>query len=104
MTNPYSEAFGNGHWADAGETVREALEISPSCISRWKKLRRETGGLKPGKMNGHTPQEADPLRRMPTGCGSGSDPARSHCGRWSWPSVASRQILVRFGFSFTPRA
>ena len=45
-----------GAGADAGETVRsvaEALRISPSCISKWKKLRRETGTLKPGKMNGH---------------------------------------------------
>jgi len=34
-------------------SVAEALRISPSCISKWKKLRRETGTLKPGKMNGH---------------------------------------------------
>ena len=42
--------------ADRGETIRSiaaALQISPSCVSKWKKLRRETGGLKPGKMNGH---------------------------------------------------
>lgn len=42
--------------ADGGETVRSiaaALAISPSCVSKWKKLRRETGALKPGKMNGH---------------------------------------------------
>ena len=43
--------------ADRGETIRSiaaALQISPSCVSKWKKLRRETGDLKPGKMNGHT--------------------------------------------------
>ena len=43
-------------WSDRGETVRSiasALQISPSCVSKWKKLRRETGDLKPGKMNGH---------------------------------------------------
>ena len=42
--------------SDAGETVRsiaQALQISPSCVSKWKKLRRETGSLSPGKMNGH---------------------------------------------------
>jgi len=58
MTNPYSEDLRERALAraDAGETVRsiaEALQISPSCISKWKKLRRETGELKPGKMNGH---------------------------------------------------
>jgi putative transposase len=42
--------------ADAGETIREiaaALHISPSCVSKWKKLRRETGGLTPGQIGGH---------------------------------------------------
>ena len=42
--------------ADRGETIRSiaaALQISPSCVSKWKKLRRETGELNPGKMNGH---------------------------------------------------
>jgi putative transposase len=58
MTNPYSEDLRERALAraDAGETVRsiaEALQISPSCISKWKKLRCETGELKPGKMNGH---------------------------------------------------
>jgi putative transposase len=41
--------------ADAGEGVRliaAALRISPSCISKWKKRRRETGSLAPGKMGG----------------------------------------------------
>lgn len=58
MTQPYSEDLRERALAraDAGETVRsiaEALRISPSCISKWKKLRRETGSLQPGKMNGH---------------------------------------------------
>jgi len=42
--------------SEAGETDRsiaEALKIAPSCLSKWRKLRRETGGLSPGKMNGH---------------------------------------------------
>ena len=42
--------------SDRGETDRSiaaALSISPSCLSKWRKLRRETGALKPGKMNGH---------------------------------------------------
>jgi transposase len=58
MTQPYSEDLREralARW-DAGETdraVAEALAISPSCLSKWRKLRRETGALKPGKMNGH---------------------------------------------------
>jgi transposase len=58
MTRPYSEDLREralARW-DAGETDRsisEALKIAPSCLSKWRKLRRETGGLKPGKMNGH---------------------------------------------------
>jgi putative transposase len=58
MTRPCSEDLRDRALArsDAGETDREiaqALSISPSCLSKWRKLRRETGALKPGKMNGH---------------------------------------------------
>ena len=58
MTRPYSEDLRERALArsDVGETDRsigEALSISPSCVSKWRKLRRETGALKPGKMNGH---------------------------------------------------
>jgi len=58
MTRPYSEDLRHRALArsDAGQTnkaIGEALLISPSCVSKWRKLRRETGALKPGKMNGH---------------------------------------------------
>ena len=58
MTRPYSEDLRERALArsDAGESDRSiaaALEIAPSCLSKWRKLRRETGALKPGKMNGH---------------------------------------------------
>lgn len=58
MTRPYSGDLRERALArsDAGETDRsiaEALQIAPSCLSKWRKLRRETGALKPGKMNGH---------------------------------------------------
>lgn len=58
MTRPYSQDLRERALArsDAGETDRliaDALSISPSCLSKWRKLRRETGGLEPGKMNGH---------------------------------------------------
>src|ERR1700747_1421746 len=58
MTRPYSEDIRERALAraDAGETVRsiaEALQISPSCVTKWKNLRRETGGVSPGKIGGH---------------------------------------------------
>jgi transposase len=58
MTRPYSEDLRERALlrADAGETIRAiaaALRISPSCVSKWRKLRRETGGLKPGQIGGH---------------------------------------------------
>lgn len=58
MTRPYSEDLRERALArsDAGETDRsiaEALKIAPSCLSKWRKLRRDTGELRPGKMNGH---------------------------------------------------
>lgn len=58
MGRPYSEDLRERALArsDAGDTDRmiaEALLIAPSCLSKWRKLRRETGALKPGKMNGH---------------------------------------------------
>ncbi|MHC2279070.1 transposase [Bradyrhizobium diazoefficiens] len=58
MTRPYSEDIRERALAraDAGETVRsiaEALQISPSCVTKWKNLRRDTGGLAPGQIGGH---------------------------------------------------
>jgi len=58
MTRPYSEDLRERALArsDAGESDRaiaEALSIAPSCLSKWRRLRRETGALQPGKMNGH---------------------------------------------------
>jgi len=58
MTRPYSEDLRERALlrADSGETIRSiaaALQISPSCVSKWRKLRRETGGLAPGQIGGH---------------------------------------------------
>ena len=55
MTRPYSEDLRERALmrSDAGDTDRaiaEVLSISPSCLSKWRKLRRETGALQPGKM------------------------------------------------------
>jgi putative transposase len=58
MTRPYSEDLRERALARAaaGETIRSiaaALRISPSCVSKWKKRKRETGSLAPGKIGGH---------------------------------------------------
>jgi len=58
MTRPYSEDLRERALAraDTGETVRsiaKALSVSPSCISKWRKLRAETGALSPGQVGGH---------------------------------------------------
>jgi putative transposase len=58
MTRAYSEDLRERALArsDAGETDRmiaQALSIAPSCLSKWRQLRRQTGALKPGKMSGH---------------------------------------------------
>ncbi|WP_414644619.1 helix-turn-helix domain-containing protein, partial [Bradyrhizobium sp.] len=50
MTRTYSEDIRERALAraDAGETVRsiaEELQISASCVTKWKNLRRDTGGL-----------------------------------------------------------
>jgi putative transposase len=43
----------------AGETNREiaaALRISPSCVSKWTKRKRETGSLAPAQIGGYKPR------------------------------------------------
>ena len=58
MTRPYSEDLRERAVArhEAGETTRSiavTLQISPSCVSKWMKLKRETGSLAPGQIGGH---------------------------------------------------
>jgi putative transposase len=58
MTRPHSEDLRERAllMAGRGATIRaigDALKISPSCVSKWRKLQRETGGLKHGKIGGH---------------------------------------------------
>jgi transposase-like protein len=61
MTRPYSEDLRERALArfEAGETIRsigQALGISPSCVSKWRRLKRETGSLLPGQIGGHKPR------------------------------------------------
>jgi transposase-like protein len=55
MTRPYSEDLRERALArfEAGETIRsigEALGISPSCVSKSRRHKRETGSLSPGQV------------------------------------------------------
>ena len=61
MTAPYSVDLRERALArkEAGETNREiaaALRISPSCVSKWTKRRRETGSLTPAQIGGYKPR------------------------------------------------
>jgi putative transposase len=61
MTAPYSLDLRSRAMARkaAGETHREiaaALQIAPSCVSKWARREAETGSLKPAKIGGHKPR------------------------------------------------
>lgn len=58
MTRPCSEDLRERAVAryEAGETTRmiaATLQISPSCVSKWTKRKRETGSLAPDQVGGH---------------------------------------------------
>ncbi|MFN7332678.1 MAG: transposase [Alphaproteobacteria bacterium] len=60
-TRPYSEDLRERavQRAEAGEPIRSitaALQISLSCVSKWRKRQLETGALMPGQMGGHNPR------------------------------------------------
>ncbi len=61
MTAPYSVDLRERALARkaAGETNREiasALMISPSCVSKWTKRKREAGSLVPAQIGGFKPR------------------------------------------------
>ena len=61
MTAPYSIDLRSRALARkaAGETHREiaaALQISPSCVSKWTRRERETGSLAPARIGGYKPR------------------------------------------------
>lgn len=69
MTRPYSKDLRGRPLARAGfgEMIRmiaQALAISPSRVSKWRKLKRETGTLSPGQIGGHK-KPALPCRTCP---------------------------------------
>jgi putative transposase len=64
-----------------GQTNREiaaALQISPSCVSKWTKRERETGSLAPAQVGGYKP-------RTLTG----------ECAQWLRERIASGPFTLR---------
>jgi transposase len=62
MTAPYSMDLRERALARkaAGETHREiaaALQISPSCVSKWTRRERETGSVAPAQVGGYKPRK-----------------------------------------------
>jgi putative transposase len=108
MTRPYSEDLRERAVArfEAGETTRAiaaALRISPSCVSKWMKLKRATGSLAPGKVGGHKKRtlSGEPAAWLRERCRSGPFTTRG-LRRNSRPA-ASRPTGGRSGCSCTPR-
>ena len=111
MARPLSEDLRKRALArsDAGETDRaigQALSISPSCLSKWRRLRRETGALKPGKMNGLGSRSYPAI--SPSGCANallrGHSPpsaCQRACGARDQDRSAGGWVFVRReGLSF----
>jgi len=89
--------------ADAEETVRSiaaALQISPSCVTKLKNLRRETGGVSPGKIGGHKkPVLSGANARLAAEAHSlGAVHLAQAGGR-----AGSRRTCAQCGLLFTPR-
>ena len=100
MTRPFSEDLRERALAraDAGESIRSigtALKISPSCVSKWRKLRRETGALKPGKIGGH---------KVPTLSGGRAEWLRQRCAEGPFSTRGLVAELAERGIKTDRRA
>ena len=100
MTRPYSEDLRERAVArfEAGETTRSiaaALRISPSCVSKGMKLKRETGSLAPGRIGGH---------KKPTLCGEPAEWLRERCQSGPFMTRALTAELAARGVKADRRA
>jgi transposase len=83
MTAPYSMDLRERALArkTAGETPREiaaALQISPSCLSKWAQRERQTGSLAPAQIGGYKPRTLS-----------------GECAEWLRERVAGGPITLR---------
>lgn len=61
MTVPYSmdlreRAMTRKRAGETNRSIAAALQISPSCVSKWTTRQRETGSLAAGQIGGHKPR------------------------------------------------
>jgi hypothetical protein len=90
--------------ADAGGSVRsiaEALQISSSCVTKWKNLRRDTGGLSPGQIGYHKTGSVGCQRRLAARTYS-LGPFTLRKRPRELPARGSQQTWERCGLLFTP--
>jgi putative transposase len=83
MTAPYSLDLRGRALARkaAGETHREiaaALQISPSCVSKWARREQETGSLSPAQIGGYKPRTLS-----------------GECAEWLRGRIASGPVTLR---------
>jgi putative transposase len=83
MTAPYSVDLRERALARkaAGETHAEiaaALQIAPSCISKWARRERETGSLAPAQIGGYKPRTLS-----------------GECAEWLRERIASGPVTLR---------
>ena len=83
MTAPYSEDLRARAMARRarGQTHRQiaaALQISPSCISKWARRERETGSLAPAQIGGYKPRTLS-----------------GECAQWLRERVAAGPVTLR---------
>ena len=83
MTAPYSLDLRERAVARkaSGETHRQiaaALQISPSCVSKWTRRERETGSLAPAQIGGYKPRTL-----------------AGECGQWLRERIASGPVTLR---------
>ena len=83
MTAPYSmdlreRALARKSKGETHRQIAEALQISPSCVSKWARRERETGSLAPAQIGGYKPRTL-----------SGA------CAQWLRERVASGPVTLR---------
>jgi transposase len=100
MVRPYSEDLRERAVLryEAGETTRAiaaSLRISPSCVSKWLKRKRETGSLAPGQVGGH---------KKPVLSGRTADWLRERCRRGPFTTRGLAAELAERGVKTDRRA
>ena len=83
MTAPYSVDLRERALTRkaAGQTHRQiaaALQISPSCVSKWTRRERETGSLAPAQIGGYKPRTL-----------------AGECAQWLRERIASGPVTLR---------